>query len=330
MIGPSIQDEDEDEDIVARVKFEGDRKYARYAANVYIASWKWTWDEIAKTMEVEADDILFTWFDDDDKEHCPKFMVLVDHDLSAVVIIIRGTFSFKDVVMDVVCEEVEFQDGFAHTGFLEGSQAVIGKCREILETALSSYPEYELVVCGHSMGGATAALVTMQLLCSQEYQYLLQGHSVRCVALGSPPVFRPENNLSTDILNNINIYVNSQDVVPSLSIGSVAHLIVSLREVDRLGLTLEEQVGVLMNREGTSEDKNRIKKAVESVKQDEYPYLHHPGQVMMMTSRGERVEINIMMVEKMERMVTSLEMDERMIADHLYTNYKEIFSKDVL
>ena len=43
----SIQD---DEDEVARVKFEGDRKYAKYAANVYIASWKWTWDEITKTM----------------------------------------------------------------------------------------------------------------------------------------------------------------------------------------------------------------------------------------------------------------------------------------
>ena len=213
----SIQD---DEDEVARVKFEGDRKYAKYAANVYIASWKWTWDEIAKTMEVEVDDILFTWFDDDDKEHCPKFMVLIDHDLSSVVIIIRGTFSFKDVVMDVVCEEVEFQDGFAHKGFLEGSQAVLGKCREILETALSSYPEYQVVVCGHSMGGATAQLVTMQLLCSQEYQHLLQGLPVRCVALGSPPVFRSEQDLSPDILENINIYLNSQDVVPSLSIGA--------------------------------------------------------------------------------------------------------------
>ena len=186
------------------------------------------------------------------------------------------------------------------------------------------------VVCGHSMGGATAQLVTMQLLCSQEYQHLLQGLPVRCVALGSPPVFRPEKVLSADILNNINIYVNSQDVVPSLSIGSVAHLMVSLREVDRLRLTLEEQVGVLMDREGTSEEKNRIKNAVLSVKQDVYPYLQHPGQVMMMTSRGERVEVKRMMVEKMERMVTSLEMDERMIADHLYTNYKEIFNKDVL
>ena len=37
-----------------------------------------------------------------------------------------------------------------------------------------------------------------------------------------------------------------------------------------------------------------------------------------------------MMVEKMERMVTSFGIDERMIADHLYTNYKEIFNKDVL
>ena len=48
-------------------------------------------------------------------------MIILDHDTASIVLVIRGTFSIKDVVMDVVCEDSEFLDGFAHSGFLNGS-----------------------------------------------------------------------------------------------------------------------------------------------------------------------------------------------------------------
>ena len=179
------------------------------------------------------------------------------------------------------------------------------------------------------MGGATAQLITMQLLRGQECHLLPPDVSVRCVALGSPPVFRPELDLSQDIVNMINIYVNSKDVVPRLSLGSVANLMAMVREVDRLGLTLEEQVGVVMGWQGKTVEKNRLRvvEVVKSIKQEQYPYLEHPGQVMMLTRGGEGVEVSRIMVE---RMVTSIEIDEMMITDHLYTKYQEVFSKDIV
>ena len=177
------------------------------------------------------------------------------------------------------------------------------------------------------MGGATAQLVTMQMLSSQEYQHVV---SIRCVALGSPPVFRTENDIPPNIHGNINIYVNGQDVVPSLSIGSVANLMASLREVDSLGLTMEEKVGVVIGTDGSSEIKKEIKNVMDGVKQDKFPYLQHPGEVIMMTSKGTNVTVMKKMVMKVERMVISLIIDEAMITDHLYANYKEMFSKEVV
>ena len=99
-------------------------------------------------------------------------MILVDHDSSSVVLVIRGTFSFKDVLMDVVCEDAEFLDGYAHEGFLSGSRMVLQKCSRILEESLSEYFRYSLVVCGHSMGGSVAVLITMELLRSDEFNII--------------------------------------------------------------------------------------------------------------------------------------------------------------
>ena len=310
----------ESEDKVVKNKFEADRKYATHAINIYVASWKWTWDEIANAMEIKVDDILYTWFDDNDEDHCPKFMLLLDHDLKSVVLVIRGTFSFNDIVMDVVCEEVEFQEGFAHKGFLDGSKVVLDKCHETLETAVSSFPGYGVVVCGHSMGGATAALVTMQLL---QYHHL---DSVRCIALGSPPVFRAKDGqIDRNIVENTNIYVNSQDVVPSLSFGSVVNLMAMLRMVDRLGMSLEEKVGVLMGSDGALANTKKIRSCVKDVKQDKFPFLHHPGEVIKMTGGGDQVKLERMTVPRVERMVSSIRIDETMITDHLYTKYEDIF-----
>ena len=91
-------------------------------------------------------------------------MVILDHATSSVVLVIRGTFSFRDVIMDVVCEDAELLDGFAHGGFLQGSRMVLNKCGHILEQSLRDNFGYNLVICGHSMGGSVGIMITMELL----------------------------------------------------------------------------------------------------------------------------------------------------------------------
>ena len=116
-------------------------------------------------------------------------MIILDHDTTSIVLVIRGTFSIKDVVMDVVCEDAEFLDGFAHSGFLAGSRMVLSKCSSVLEKALCDNFGYGLVVCGHSMGGSVSIMITMALL-SPGPSLLPPGVGVSCVALGPAPVFR--------------------------------------------------------------------------------------------------------------------------------------------
>eukprot|EP00092_Neocalanus_flemingeri_P019082 GFUD01020672.1.p1 GENE.GFUD01020672.1~~GFUD01020672.1.p1 ORF type:complete len:434 (-),score=73.97 GFUD01020672.1:35-1336(-) len=315
----------------ARARFERDRVFGKYATNIFFASWQMSTAEVANTMEVDAEDVLFSWFNDDSEEHCPKSMILVDHSQSSVVLIIRGTFCFKDVLMDVVCEDAAFLDGFAHKGFIDGSRKVMDKCSKILEDALVDHFGYQLVICGHSMGGSVAMMITLELLRSNRYQVLPPGISVRCVALGSAPVYRTEGDLSAQYLEKIDIYINGTDVVPRLSLGSVAKLLAMLRAVDGLGLSLEDQLGVVMWREDEASEskRQRVKRALRDVRQNRFLYLQHPGHVTSLTTRGNSVEVKGEGVESARDIAANMEINETMITDHLHSAYRDTFRKRV-
>jgi len=324
-------EEEDGPDLRAQARFERDRTFARYATNIYLASWRLSNTEVANKMEVDAEDVLFSWFNDDSEEHCPKFMVLLDHDHASVVLVVRGTFSFNDVILDVVCEDAEFLDGFAHKGFLEGSRKVLDKCSTVLENALIDNFGYQLVVCGHSMGGSVAAMITLELLRSNRYQILPPGISVRCVSLGSAPVYRTEGDLSAQYLEKIEVYINDKDVVPRLSLGSVAKLLAMLREVDGLGLSLDEQLGVVMWRDddATLLNRERVRRALREVRQDRFLFLQHPGQVTRLTSKGTSVEVKGEGVEGARDIAANMEIHETMITDHIHTVYRDTFNKRV-
>ena len=51
-----------------------------------------------------------------------RFMIFVDHDSKNVVFAIRGTFAINDLVIDALCDEVPFLDGFAHRGMVNVSK----------------------------------------------------------------------------------------------------------------------------------------------------------------------------------------------------------------
>ena len=195
-------------------------------------------------------------------------MILLDHESASIILVIRGTFSIKDVVMDVVCEDAEFLDGFAHSGFLTGSRMVLSKCSSVLEKALCDNFGYNLVVCGHSMGGSVSIVITMQLL-GPASSLLPPGVGVRCVALGPAPVFRTLGVRGQvpgeygDHSEQVHIYISDRDVVPRLSLGSVAQLLRVLRQLDSLGLSLEQQLAVIMWRR--DEDSAAIRARVRSI-----------------------------------------------------------------
>lgn len=53
--------------------------------------------------------------------------------------------------------------GYSHFGMLAAARWIKGQTRQLLEQALADNPGYSLKIIGHSLGGGTAALLTMML-----------------------------------------------------------------------------------------------------------------------------------------------------------------------
>ena len=49
-------------------------------------------------------------------------MIFVDHASKNIVFAIRGTFAINDLVIDALCDELPFLDGFAHRGMVNVSK----------------------------------------------------------------------------------------------------------------------------------------------------------------------------------------------------------------
>ena len=135
-------------DILGQVKH-----YSEFAFNVYDAAKlpESQLAEIAKTMSVAEEDVIVCELQDDEGEGiCPKFVFFVDHKSKSIVLTVRGTKSLRDALLDMVCDDVPFLGGTAHSGILKGAKKVWDLVADSVGEICSKYPEYRLVLTGKS------------------------------------------------------------------------------------------------------------------------------------------------------------------------------------
>lgn len=308
------------------------KRYGLFATNTYLASFSSSDSAIAKVIKGDDQDVLLTWFrDENEGPHCPKFILFLDHDTKALVLVIRGTFSFKDIILDIVCSESPFLNGFAHEGILDGAMKILEIASDEIEAALNENEGYKLVVCGHSLGGGTAELITLELLLGPSSELIPPGTRVSCVALAPPPVYRIHGNakLPSSVVNAIEIYINNNDIVPRLSLGTVAKLLAMLRAVDHLDLSISQQFFLLAGRMDQEAEKNMemVREAIKKVKQEKFAFLTHPGRVYHLVKPS--VNSKNIIVEKQTSRIFSdtICLFDNMVLDHLYTNYQTAFEQ---
>ena len=229
-----------------RERFELHRRLGRFALELYDATWAGTREEQAAILCLSsAEDILYTWFEDDySADHCPKFAVAVDHESARVVWAIRGTQSLNDALIDAICDEEPFLDGFAHKGILRGAKRVMALGLPVVKDALRANPGYKLLITGHSLGAGTSELLALELLVGSEHA-LPKGVEVECVALAPPPIYRPADKdkaLPETVREAIDIYINGRDCVPRMSLATLTKVISMVRAVDDIEMTAFEQV----------------------------------------------------------------------------------------
>jgi hypothetical protein len=178
--------------------------------------------------------------------------ISLDHEAKAVVLACRGTLGFEDVLADLTCEYDRLcwrGRGYkVHKGIHASARRILyggdGRVLITLQEALREFPEYGLVLCGHSLGGSVTALLGLMLsepnpqgtgfvTASEPHGKMLtnesnkavklsdiqlpQGRPIHVFAYGPPGVMSSKLCKLTKGL--ITTVVHGSDLVPHMSLG---------------------------------------------------------------------------------------------------------------
>ncbi|OMH82283.1 Mono- and diacylglycerol lipase [Zancudomyces culisetae] len=214
-----------------------------------------------KLFELDKNNMIFR----EPSIHAPVHYIAVDHATRSVVLAIRGTMGVSDFVIDLLCEYVKIslinhpeskrQEFKAHSGMWTSACLLADPKSEVfieISEALKTYPRYGLVLCGHSLGGGVASLLSIlwsKPVNDPKYPYkfvtsdlfgLVTDRPIACYNYGSPCV--ANINLSSYIKGLVVSIVNSNDIFSYISVGSLADIIIATKTLGNEKKTVERIV----------------------------------------------------------------------------------------
>ncbi|KAI4303185.1 hypothetical protein MLD38_038847 [Melastoma candidum] len=159
----------------------------------------------------------------------PAFTIIREENDKCFLLLIRGTHSIKDTLTAATGAVVPFHHsvldgggisnlvlGYAHCGMVAAARWIAKISSPCLLKALKEYPDYQIKVVGHSLGGGTAALLT----------YILREHKEFCNS--TCVTFAPAACMTWDLAESgkhfVTSIINGSDIVPTFSATSVDYL----------------------------------------------------------------------------------------------------------
>jgi hypothetical protein len=165
---------------------------------------------------IEESDVLFCRWKAD--LYAPSWFIARDRRRKALLVVIRGTLSKADSLVDLMAHPVPFSfddvDGYAHEGMLQSARRVKEEMEPVVLGALAETPDYPVVIVGHSLGAGVAVLLTFLARTSNRIQPPM------CFAFAVPTVVC-EALCEKARECNVHSFVLSADIVPRLSIRSL-------------------------------------------------------------------------------------------------------------
>ncbi|GME72357.1 unnamed protein product [Ambrosiozyma monospora] len=126
-------------------------------------------------------------------------LILTDPSEEQIIVTFQGSMSFLDWVLDFTFVPVAYEPyavehdlatkdfdadlPFVHLGFKTATDNFLSNATGVLKGLKEEYPNYSVIVTGHSLGGALASLTGVELY--------LMGYEPTVVAYASPKVFNP-------------------------------------------------------------------------------------------------------------------------------------------
>ncbi|KAH7288795.1 hypothetical protein KP509_31G043400 [Ceratopteris richardii] len=179
----------------------------------------------------------------------PAYYIAADIHERLIILGIRGTRSVHDLITDLIShgdEEVAFDGGNVHYGTAKAAEWFVAQELPTLRHIIQKYAGFGLRIVGHSLGGATAALLAMMLRKKSDEHLGFPPSIISAVGFASPPcVSRTLAIRSGSFIRNV---VLQDDVVPRINAASVLRLrneILQLDWAEFVRKESEERKGVL-------------------------------------------------------------------------------------
>lgn len=257
----------------------------------------------------------------------PNFFVAIDRRLSAVIISIRGTMSLKDTLTDLSFEYVSWNGGIAHSGMLMAARWFFENVGKQLVMFCEEYNLQQILLTGYSLGGSTAALLTIMLtedLRNTNTWPRTDGKliNIHCYSFATPAALSA--GLAEKYLDLIDSFIFGDDIVPRLSYGTVADLQTLMVYAAEIGRAAD----LLGTFEGTELEQKleACRKVIQEGKKVVNPKLRIPGRVYHLQSINAPGNRTYTVVDTCgpDRFLEVI-LKKNMLYDHLPNRYEQAF-----
>ncbi|KAK4796808.1 hypothetical protein SAY86_029134 [Trapa natans] len=171
----------------------------------------------------------------------PGYYIGIDHHKKLVIFGIRGTHTVYDLITDIVSssdEGVTFEGFSTHFGTAEAARWFLTHEIGTIKKCLDEHGGYKLRLVGHSLGGATAALLAIMLRKKSLKQLGFSPEIVSAVGYATPPCVSRE--LAESCSDYVTTVVMQDDIIPRLSVASLTRLRNEILQTDWMSVVEKE------------------------------------------------------------------------------------------
>uniref|UniRef100_A0A0D9XH36 Fungal lipase-type domain-containing protein n=1 Tax=Leersia perrieri TaxID=77586 RepID=A0A0D9XH36_9ORYZ len=171
----------------------------------------------------------------------PGYYIAVDPRTKLVILGIRGTHTVYDLVTDLIAlsdKKVSPRGFSTHFGTYEAARWYLRHELGIIRKCLENHKGYKLRLVGHSLGGASAALLAIMLRKKSKEELGFSPDIISAVGFGTPPCVSKE--IAQSCASYVSTVVLQDDIIPRLSAASLARLRAEILKTDWVSVLEKE------------------------------------------------------------------------------------------